>query len=239
MKLILGAVIATSLILFIGILVISPVFFPKENKAQVMLSFNILDDTNLPNWCNELSNFLNSQNIKGTIFITGRLSEKYPSCVTSFPKSFDVGSQTYDYVDLTEISDYSKQLEQVQKGKVAVDKSGNLDSKIFKAPFGKTDKNIYSLLGSNDIRADFSYENQYNKYYDSKFLKFDILTYDSKYHSAESLKNIESSDKPIQIEFDNSMSVEDIKKYLEVMHGWKIKFVTASEMTNMKLTIRN
>ena len=64
MKLILGAVIATSLILFIGILVISPVFFPKENKAQVMLSFNILDDTNLPNWCNELSNFLNSQNIK-------------------------------------------------------------------------------------------------------------------------------------------------------------------------------
>lgn len=239
MRIILGAVIATSAIIFIGILVVSPVFYPKENNVQVMLSFNISDSANLPDWCHDLSSFLNSENIKGTIFISGQLAESYPSCITLFPESFDIGSQTYDYVDLTTISDYSQQLEQVQKGKIAVDKSGDLDSKLFKAPFGNTDKNIYSLLDRNGILVDFSYETQYNKHYDDKFLKFDILTYDSKYHDAESLKTIELSDKPIQIGFDNSMSVEDIKKYLDVMHTWKIKFVTASELTNLKLTIRN
>ena len=189
MRLILGAVIATSLITFLGVLVISSVFFSTEIPTPVMLSFNIYDQPNLENWCQELSNYFHSKNIRGTIFISGDLAKKYPSCITSFPNNFDVGSQTFSYAQLPQISDYSIQLEEVQKGKEAVNEVGNLDSKLFKAPYGATDDNTYSLLSKNGILADFSLQNQYNKYHDNQFLKFDLLTYDSQNYSLDSLIN--------------------------------------------------
>jgi len=239
MRIILGAVIATSLLIFVGVLVISPVFYPADNSVPVMLSFNIHEQSNLPNWCEDLSAFLHSKNIKATIFITGELAEKYPTCITSFPKSFDVGSQTFSYVQLTEISDYSIQLEEVNKGKLAVDKAGNLDSKLFKAPYGITDDNIHSLLTRNSILADFSYPNQYNKYHNEQFLKFDLLTYDSQNNSIYSLQNIESNDIPVQIEFDTFMSTNEVTEIISEINSWNIKFVTASEISNMDLTKRN
>jgi len=239
MKIILGAIIATSLILFVGVLVISPVFYPADNSTPVMLSFNINEQTNLPNWCEDLSTFLLSKNIKATIFISGELAEKYPMCITGFPKNFDIGSQTFSYVQLTEISDYTKQLEEVNKGKLAVDKTGNLESKLFKAPFGITDDNIHSLLSRNGILADFSYQKQYNKYSDGQFLKFDLVTYDSQNNSIYSLQDIESNKIPVQIEFDTLMTVNEVKEIISEINTWDIKFVTASEISNIELTRRN
>lgn len=239
MRIIIGGIIATSLLIFVGVLVISPVFYPVNTSVPIMLSFNIYDQSNLPTWCEDLSVFLNSKNIKATIFITGEIAEKYPTCITSFPKSFDIGSQTYSYVQLTEISDYSVQLEEVNRGKRAVDESGNLDSKLFKAPYHITDDNIYSLLTSNGILADFSSQKQYNKYYNGQFLKFDMLTYDSKNNSIDSLQSYESNNGPVQIEFDTFMTINEIQEIISKISSSNIKFVTASEISNMILTKRN
>ena len=239
MKLILGAVIATTSIIILGVLIISPVFFPIEKPTPVMLSFNINDHPNLDNWCKEVSSLLQSKNIRGTVFISGKLAENYPSCITSFPKNFDVGSQTYSYTQLTEISDYSIQLEEVKQGREVINKIGNLDSKLFKAPYGETDDDIYSLLSRNEILADFSYQNQFHKYHENQFLKFDLVTYDSQNVNYSLLQNIESSDYPIQIEFNSFMSSNEIQETISVIETAEIEFVNASDISQMELTRRN
>jgi len=239
MRLILGAVIATTSIIILGVLIISPVFFTTEKSTNVMLSFEIYEQPNLETWCQELSNFLHSKNIGGTIFISGELAEKYPSCITSFPNNFDIGSQTYSYAQLTQISDYSIQLEEVKQGRDAVNEVGNLDSKLFKAPDGATDENIYSLLSNNGILADFSYQNQYNKYHDNQFLKFDLLTLESQNISFDSLQSVESSKIPVLIEFDTYMSIEEIQEIILEIDSWDIELVTASDISKIKLTGRN
>lgn len=239
MRLILGAIIATTSVIILGVLIISPVFFTNEKPTPVMLSFNIIDQPYLENWCQDISSFLLSENIRGTIFISGKLAEKYPSCITSFPNSFDFGSQTYSNVPLTEISDYSLKLEEVKKGRQTINMVGNLDSKLFKAPYGETDDDIYSLLSRNDILADFSYQNQYHKYHENQFLKFDLLTYDSQNLSKNLLQNIESSDVPVQIEFETYMSRDEIQSTISELGSLDIEFVTASDIVKMELTRRN
>ena len=239
MRLILGAVIATASIIILGVLIVSPVFFPTDKPTQVILSFNIYENSDLDFWCKDLGDHLHSSSIKGSLFISGKLAEQYPSCITSFPQNYDVGSRTYSYVDLTQISDYSKQLEEVQSGKRAVDNVGNLESKLFKAPYGAIDNNIYSLLSRNGILADFSYEFQYNTYHEDQFLKFDLVTYDSQNISSNSLKNIESSNVPVLIEFDSFMSIDEIEKIISELDSLNIEFVTASDISKMELTRRN
>lgn len=236
MKLILGAVIATALVIILGVLIVTPSFFENEKKTSVMLTFNIHDDSNLDIWCHNLSEFLKSENSYGTIFISGELAQKNPSCVKSFSKKFDIGSQTYSYVSLPQIQDYGIQLQEVKKGRDAINVVGNMDSKLFKAPFGDTDENVYSILSSNDILADFSYQTQYNKYFNDKFLKFDLMTIDSKNISTSSLQSIKSSTIPVQIEFDSSMTLDEIKKIFFQIKTLNVNFVTASDITKMELT---
>lgn len=236
MKLILGAVIATALVIILGVLIVTPSFFENEKKTSVMLTFNIHDDSNLDIWCHNLSEFLKSENSYGTIFISGELAQKNPSCVKSFSKKFDIGSQTYSYASLPQIQDYGIQLQEVKKGRDAINVVGNMDSKLFKAPFGDTDENVYSILSSNDILADFSYQTQYNKYFNDKFLKFDLMTIDSKNISTSSLQSIKSSTIPVQIEFDSSMTLDEIKKIFFQIKTLNVNFVTASDITKMELT---
>ena len=238
MNLILGGIIATSTIIFLGVLLVSPVFLIAEKPTPVMLSFSLYDQSNLEIWCKELSEWASSKNIKGSIFLSGEVAEKYPSCITLFPKSFDVGSQTYSYVQLNQINDYSVQLEEVQKGRESINKVGNLDSKLFKAPYGETDDNIYSILNRNEILADFSYQNQYNKFHNNQFLKFDLVTYDSHDVSNNIKDDVELSEFPIQIEFNSFQSITEIKKIVNEIQSWNIEFESASDVSNLELTRR-
>lgn len=237
MKLIVGAVIATATVVVLGVLIIIPSFF-ESGSTNVMLAISVYDQPNLDIWCKNLSEFLESENGHGAIFISGEVAQKNPLCVTSFSKNFDIGSQTFSYISLPQISDYGNQLEEVKKGKEVVDQVGNINSRLFKAPYGDTDENIYSLLSSNGVLADFSYQNQYNKFFNGKFLKFDLLTINSKDVSTESLQSIKSSKIPVKIEFDSSMNLDEIKNVISQIKSSNIDFVSASDITQMELTLR-
>ena len=173
--------IATGIVVVLGIAIISPVYYQKRPISQpiVMLSFSIIGDSNVPKWCNDLSSILEKHNLRAAVFITGKVAERNPACISSFSSNdIDIGSQTYNYVNLTSITDYSAALEEVRSGKEVLDKTGNLNSRLFKAPYGSTDQNIYSFLTRSGIVADFSYAQHYNKYENGKFIKYDLVTYD-------------------------------------------------------------
>ncbi|MEM2110377.1 MAG: polysaccharide deacetylase family protein [Candidatus Bathyarchaeia archaeon] len=209
-----------------------------EKPTTFMLIFSIIDDYNIPEWAICLSSFLEKTNIKATVFFTGKVAESYPKCVTVFSKNVDIGSQTYSYVNLAAITDYDAQFEEVAKGKKAVDDAGNIYSRLFRAPYGATNENIYSILSRLDIIADFSYKCQYNKYHKGQFIKFDLRTYNGTEHPVDFFLNLPSQSEPVALIFNNHTSIEQIIRLLSELKLGHIRFVNASELTGLDLTIR-
>lgn len=230
-----GAIV-TGIVITMGVLLILPEFMRPSPTQPILLSFSITNEQNLPTWCHDLSSILTKYDVKATVFVIGKVAERHPDCVTVFPDNVDIGSESYDYVSLPSISDYSTQLQEVKNGKVAVDKAGNLDSKLFRAPYGATDVNIYSLLNRSNILADFSYSEQYNKYYDGKFLKFDLVTYNGSKYYTSFFRHV-PADKPVLVNFDNSTPVPQIEEFISEFKSKNFRFVSATELTSLDLTI--
>ena len=95
-------IILSVVLVILGIAILFPVYYqkrtqPEEVQHVAILSFNILENNNLPIWCVDLSTALQKYKIRATIFIAGNLAEKYPICVSLFSsnENIDIGSQTY------------------------------------------------------------------------------------------------------------------------------------------------
>lgn len=240
MKLKVTATITTITLVLVGLLLISPLFFgdyTDDANPQVMLAFIVTDSNECFRWCNDLSNILNENDLSATVFIQGKVAEQYPECVTVFSDKIDIGSLTFNNIDLTSISDYTLMLEEVRKGKEAVDAAGILYSRLFMAPNMRTDQNIYSLLTKNDILADFSYKNQYNLYLNNQFVKFPAVIYNATEIFPNSFLNNNNEQLKI-ILFDNQTSINEIADFISTSKNSEINFVNASEATGLNLTIR-
>lgn len=240
MRLLISATFSTTLVLVAGFLIIFPLFTqsPPDNRQQIMLSFSVTESEGSVNWCEKLSIILKSHDLSATVFFVGKVAEEHPECVSFFNDKVDIGSQTFTNINLSAISDYSIQLEEITRGKLAVDAAGKLYSRIFKAPNGTVDDNIYSLLSRSDILADFSYNNQYNLFIDGQFLKFDATVYDAKTVSPAFILTLEKTTKPLIIHFNSDRSLEMISNFISSLSGESFVFVNASEITNRNLTFR-
>lgn len=241
MKMALLGAIATTIVVGIGVVIaIGPSLmhtFDRQKPSPVMLSFSVVDGGNAPEWCTNLAAVLEDQDVKATVFVTGQVAEQHPECVTAFAsQGTDVGSQTYRYVNLGTISDYTYALEEVRKGKEAVDKAGNIESHAFKAPLGETSQDIYSLLSSSDITADFSYTTQYNKYEGDKFVKYDLVSCDCR-GEPEKVEQLLEQNMPIIINIDNNTRVSEIENLIVSLKEKETSLVSASELTKLDLTV--
>jgi hypothetical protein len=241
LKLKYAAIIATVLVITVGIILISPMFLrhnaQSESKPEMMFSFSVRPDVDSENWCRELALLLNSHNIGASVFINGQTAEEYPKCVSYFSGKVDIGSQTYSNSDLTSITDYSLKLQEVKQGKTAVDNAGKLSSGIFRAPFGAVDEDIYSLLNRSGIQADFSYEQQYNVFEEGRFVKYPVAGYNG-YTTSPGLMEELSSAKPIIVFFDNTRPVSEIEHFFSGLNLDRFKILNASELVGFSLTNR-
>lgn len=241
MKLVHAAAISTTVVVVLGALMIAPAFLPAskpKNQLEVMLAFSILDVGNVPKWCGDLASFLKANGIEATVFFTGRVAEQNPEYVAEMPAGTDIGSQTYSYTNLTSISDYDLQLEEVARGKEAVDNAGNLYSRVFQAPYGSTDDNIYSLLSRSDIVADFSYDGHYNVFYNGQFIRFNSTTYNGSQYSASFFLSLPKTGGPTVITFDNTAALSQVKELVLKLKTGEVRFVNASGLTGVELTQR-
>lgn len=226
MKLVHVGVISTGLVIVTGIgLVLPALIIPHIPENQpVFLSFEINNSYNLPSWCDELANVIDQHNVQATIFISGKLAEQYPECIVGFSDNLEFGSMTYNYVNLPG-SNYLLQLDEVRQGKQAVDKIGNIDSKVFKSPYSETDQNIYSLLTRSGITADFSYADHYNIFEDDQFVRYDQV-------SLNNLENFEetSNQQLVSFSFTNSHSIQEIDEQIQELKSYHVEFLSASEI---------
>ncbi|MFC2016613.1 polysaccharide deacetylase family protein [Chloroflexota bacterium] len=236
-----AAVIATTLVIVTGFAMIIPLFLRPgivEPKQRVMISFSVLPSSEANEWCQNLSSLLNAQDIGASVFFVGKVAEQYPQAVSYFSDKVDVGSQTYSNLDLTGTSDYSVKLQEIKEGKMAVDNAGNLYSRVFRAPLGATDEDIYSLLNQSGILADFSYKIQYNVYQNGQFVKYDAAVYEARDYPPDFFPILSQNMSPAIIVVDNSYSVSDIATLISALKKADVEFVNASELTGLTLTIR-
>lgn len=243
MRLKLIATIATALVIVAGFIMISPLFLGSNasqntQKQRVMLSFSISQHAGSARWSRDLSAVLNAYRIGAAVFIAGSVAEQFPQSISYFSDRVDIGNQTYSNADLTGISDYSVKLQEVREGKQAVDRAGNLDSRLFRAPFGATDQDIYSLLSRSGILADFSYDGQYNVYQGGQFIRYDAVVYKGREHSPEFFSMLPGTPVPLIIVFDDSDSISSIKDFLSGLKMKDFEFVNASQLVGFALTTR-
>jgi len=241
LRLIVTAVLATTIVIVLGFLTIIPMFYGSpevEVKKQIMLSFSILDSYNIVDWCKNVSSVLKTHNLGATVFIVGKVAEQNPECVTCFSERVDIGSRTFSNLNLTSLADYDAQLEEVTKGKIAVDTAGNLFSRVFKAPNQATDQNIYSLLSLNGILADFSYDCQYNIYIDNQFMKFEAAVFEGASCSTDLLLALEPTPKLSILHFESGYPTQLIEDLIISLENGQFDFVNASEVSGLDLTVR-
>jgi peptidoglycan/xylan/chitin deacetylase (PgdA/CDA1 family) len=243
-NLIVGGVVATAIVVVIGALYAAPPYIKWVESSQrvpsVMLSFSITSDKNMPEWCESVAELLNKNQLNAVVFFPGKIAEKYPDCVRSFHHGVDKGSSTYSFTKLSAERDYLDQLEDVRKGKAVLDSIAHVESKSFKAPYGYTDDNIYSLLSRNNITADFSKDGSYNKYNDKIFIYYDLTTFNLNEFSSEEIgsqvaKKVAGQ---IQITADNSVPLEKISSLVnDILQKQDAKFVSASDIAETNLTV--
>lgn len=240
----LGA-IATSIIIVIGVVMtLGPAYMhmlEKNRSPPVMLSFYVVNGSGVSAWCNDLSSILERQQVRATVFVTGMIADQHPDCITALASvdGIDIGSQTYSYVNLTSVDDYLEAQDEVKNGKLAVDRAGNIDSRLFRAPFGSTDQNIYSLLSNSHIVADFSYESQYNKFENGQFVKYDLVTCNCTGSSPDKVRELLESGHPVMITSSNETPVSEIQSLVsELKSDDEIEMVNASDLTGLELTVK-
>ncbi len=240
MRLVAAAALSTTFVIVVGFLIVFPMFTqaPVDNTQKIMLSFSVVESYDVVNWCANLSSMLKSHDVNATVFFVGKVAEGHPECVSFFGEGVDIGSQTFSNQNLTAISDYSIQQKEVSRGKLAVDAAGKLYSRVFRAPNGAVDQNIYSLLSRNDILADFSYASQYNAYLNDQFLKFDAIVCEGASLSVASVLALEKNTRPVIIHFDSECSIAMISDYVSSLKAEGFAFVNASELTGINLTVR-
>ncbi len=236
MKLVYLGAISTSIVLIAGMAMVIPAFIfstPHESeKIKLLVQIEIKEDKNLPIWCLDFLERLEKNPIKTTVFLTGKVAESHPECII-LSDNVDIGSQSFQYENIPKILDYQQQLSQVQKGKRMIESSSGIDSKLFKAPYGATDQNIYSLLSRSGIVADFSSKEQYNLFIDGQFIKFDLQTVEN----VKELENIDATNL-VTFSFSNSDSVDSIFSIIDETQKHNVEFVNPSDLYGEKLTIR-
>jgi len=220
---------------------ISPVFnriAPVKDQQRVALILSVTEQANVTSWCSEIGSFLSEKGIKATVFFTGKIADFYPWTVSSFENDVDIGSMTYGGADLVSIPDYTIQLDEVKRGKEAVEESAGLSSKIFSAPYGSVNEDIYSLLNRSDILADFSYNDHYNKLYNGQFIRMELKVYEGADSRPENILSLTNKEMLVALRFNNSVSASRVIAYISSLRSGGVQFLNASEITGLELTLR-
>jgi peptidoglycan/xylan/chitin deacetylase (PgdA/CDA1 family) len=245
-SLVIGGILASVIVIVVGILYTLPPYLKAIEAAQripsIMVSISIVSSENMPTWCTEVAQYLTRTSLKATVFFSGEIAEEYPDCLRSFGEDVDIGTSTYSFEKLSATRDYGERLEDVRKGKDTIDSLAGIDSKLFKAPLGYTDDDIYSLLSRNNITVDFSSDQSFNKYQGEHFVFYELRSFDLKNTSVQQAE-FQFANKvadAIQVRVDNTIPVDQIIDLIEILtEKEEARFVNASELTGLPLTVRN
>jgi len=240
MRLTTAGLVTTAIVIALGVVMIAPIFARTAYRAEplkVALIFSVRSE-NSTSWCEEVGSFLDSKDIHTTVFFTGRAAEQAPGIVSVFREGVDVGCMSYDYLNITSISDYTQQLEQIARGKLKVDNAGGLTSRVFMAPYGSVNEDIYSQLDRVGVIADFSYNDHYNKVFEGQFIRMELRIFDYSTHAPGYYLSFSDKREPVAIRISDSTPSGKVIDFITQLASGNVRFINVSELTGLQLTSR-
>jgi peptidoglycan/xylan/chitin deacetylase (PgdA/CDA1 family) len=239
MKLSTAGFLTTAIVIALGVIMIAPIFARTAIRAEplkVVLIFSVKSE-NSTLWCEEVGSCLATRGIHASVFFSGKAAEQ--GGISEFKDGVDIGSMTYNYLNLTSVLDYSLQLEEIARGKLAVDSAGSITSRAFMAPYGSVNEDIYSLLERVGVVADFSYNEHYNKVYEGQFIRMELQIFDYYRHTADYYLSITDKREPVVIKFDDSAASREVTDFISHLASGNVIFLNVSELTGLQLTLRS
>ncbi len=235
------AIVSSAFIIAFGILIVIPNFVRpySDQKLTVMLSVSVVDPENVSAWTADLAVFFRETGIGASIFFVGKIAEAFPNSVREFSDNVDIGSETYGYVDLASLNGTDQQLEEIDRGKFAVEYAGNLRSRLFRVSLGSTDGSIFSLLGISGVVADFSYGDHYNVRVNDQWIRYECSSFNGSEDSQVFFTALSATKRLRILNFNNTVPVSDIIKIVFQLRGRQdVEFVNASQVSGFNLTER-
>jgi hypothetical protein len=240
MKLIHAGALATTLVIVAGVAMISPMLFRTQSRGvqpKIAIFLYVPNNTNATSWCSEIGSYLKATNTKATVFLAGDVVDNNTKLVKEFSEKVDIGSMTQSYKPLLNTTDYTAQLATIRNGKMSVDAAGNFDSKLFAAPYGAVNSDIFSQLRRTGIVADFSYDDHYNKIHNGTFITMPLKTVDGSTLDTRALVP-QLNDTPTIVRFYSTTSSKKVIEAFESLKAEGCQFLNASDITGIELVNR-
>ncbi|MHA1144187.1 MAG: polysaccharide deacetylase family protein [Candidatus Helarchaeota archaeon] len=99
-----------------------------------------------------LIDFLNSNKLPATFFVTANLCESHPEIIKESSKKFEIASHGYEHERFSEISEHHEKI--LKRSKELLENTINKDVKGFRAPFLATSPELFGIL----VRTGFKYD---------------------------------------------------------------------------------
>jgi len=202
-------------------------YFLKAKHANYTITTNevalTFDDGPNPIYTNKALELLKKHNVKATFFCIGKNAEKYPELIKKILKNgHQLGNHSYQHNNDYGFLSTKKVIEDILKTQKILKEIVELDSKLFRPPFGVTNPNIAKAVKKSDLQT----------------IGWSIRSYDTAAKNADKVfekinKKIKKGD--IILLHDTSvLSISVLEQLLQSLEQRKIKSVTINQLFNNK-----
>lgn len=196
----------------------------SKEKKVIALTF---DDGPHPKYTSEILDILDEYDVKATFFVLGKFAEAYPDIIRrQWEEGHEIGNHTYSHINIKKASKDNLQKE-YKKTQEIVYSVTNSKPKLFRPPYGSFDEKTIDIVEkSNSVIVLWSYKQDSKDWSNPEVNKIVNTT----------LSNIENGDIILfhdYIYYNESHTVEALKKIIPELKNRGYEFVTISELINL------
>jgi polysaccharide deacetylase family sporulation protein PdaB len=196
----------------------------SKEKKVIALTF---DDGPHPKYTSEILDILDEYDVKATFFVLGKFAEAYPDIIRrQWEEGHEIGNHTYSHINIKKASKDNLQKE-YKKTQEIVYSVTNSKPKLFRPPYGSFDEKTIDIVEKNNsVIVLWSYKQDSKDWSNPEVNKIVNTT----------LSNIENGDIILfhdYIYYNESHTVEALKKIIPELKNRGYEFVTISELINL------
>lgn len=186
------------------------------------------DDGPHPKYTNEILDLLKEYDVKATFFVLGKLAEAYPDIIKrQWKEGHEIGNHTYSHIDTKKVTK-EVLLEEYEKTQNIIFELTNNKPKLFRPPYGSFNNNTIDIMETNNSVIVLWSAHQDSKDWKNPEVKNIVNT---------TLSNLRNGDIILfhdYVYFENSNTIEALKKIIPELKKRGYRFVTVSELMNLE-----
>lgn len=186
------------------------------------------DDGPHPKYTNEILDLLKEYDIKATFFVLGKFAEAYPDIIKrQWEEGHEIGNHTYSHIDTKKVTK-EVLLDEYERTQNIIFQLTNNKPKLFRPPYGSFNNNTIDIMETNNSVIVLWSAHQDSKDWKNPEVKKIVDT---------TLSNLRNGDIILfhdYVYFENSNTVEALKRIIPELKKRGYRFVTVSELIHLE-----